>query len=298
VTNEFVGPTQTVFIENLLVIEHNGILDSPPECQPGSMKGFDFMGKTEGSRRSEFPLEELLIEVRQLEALAADAGMIEVDRIGNPQFFSRIDSDRSIPLTDLDRLIDRKLSACAGLGRPPRAAQTFDERCRTAIHRRNLGSGNLDTKIVDLESEDRGEEMLDGGHLASRTHSTPGGRLTSIGDLGQGRRAGRRVDGLDAGGYLDIPTRIRLAAAPIPQRDENDPGVGITGAEGDFDFFAAMESDPMETDPASDSRLRRHGPERSVRSLRGQDAHRPDSTGASSRDQDRVVPSVIEPASD
>ena len=236
-TNEFVGPAQPSFIENLLVVQYDRVFDSAPEREAGAMQRFDFVRKTEGSRRREVALENLLIEARHLEGLAPDTGMVEIDRIGDPQFIRRIDPNRTIALEDFDRLLDRELGSRSGLRRSASAPEAVDEVGCTSVHGRNLGAGNLDPKIVDLEGKEGGEEMLDGRDLP--TCNTIG--EASIGRNCERRCPRRRMNGFDACGNLDVGTGgVVVSLSTVTQGDEYDPGARSGGTESDLDLFAAV----------------------------------------------------------
>ena len=83
--HKFLGTSQSLFIDNFLIVQDDGILEGTAECKPSCLEIFDILQKPEGSRRTDLLF---IIHIRKCHVigLLSDNGMFEINFIGDFEF--------------------------------------------------------------------------------------------------------------------------------------------------------------------------------------------------------------------
>ncbi len=143
------------------------------------------------------------------------------------------DLEDGIPLADADRILDHQGRAHPVLLDDPGVVQGLDEDLARAVATGTLARVDLDNRIVDLESRQRGDDMLD--HLHARAVAADRGTT-----LGRGDRIDPCGDDRPAG---------QVGAL------EDDPGVGFGRVKADGHVGAMKEADSTHLRRAGDRTL-------------------------------------------
>jgi len=130
VTRKFVIETQTVFIDDLVLVYQNRVTHRTAERQSLGAKLLELIGKTKGARRCNFIFKHVVDQVDR-QALGTDCGAVKLDFHGNPGHAAGFQDGEAFTLPDLDATLDPDTETRYALGDNPGLLDDFDNR-RTA----------------------------------------------------------------------------------------------------------------------------------------------------------------------
>ncbi len=157
-----------------------------------------------------------------LEALAADQGMREIDSVADGVALSGIDADELLALVQLVGAQDLEVDALAALLAEPGIGDHLDEGLRAAVEDGNFEVVELNNGVVDAHADKSRQQVLGGGDEDALLHQAGG-----VADLGH-----VAADGLDL-------VAIEIGAA------EDDAGAGRSGQYTQANRGPAMKTDAV-----------------------------------------------------
>ncbi len=209
VAHELVRPAQPLAVEHAALVQHDGVVEAAAPPEPGAPQRLDLVQEAERTRAAHLALEDAAGDHQSLDGLLADGGMRVVDAVGDLEGARRLDANRAFAIPDLEAATDLEPPARHRLLDDPGGPDQEHERGRAAVHDRDLGSVDLDPRVVDAEAVERRQKMLD---CADRHIAAAQGRGIAVAT--QRIRSHRDLD------------RMREVAA-----QEDQPGVGLGGME-------------------------------------------------------------------
>ena len=189
-----------------------------------------------GAVQFEIDAEGALVH-RQVDPLTANGLGIEGDLERDLEFVGGAQGGALVPLHDLDGLQDLDIAARGVLPPAAGAVEDFDEGQRRAVHDRHLGAIELDDGIVDVQHDQSGHQVLDGGDR------DVGGVGDHSAQLGLADRLGADRHAIVAIGHIGA--------------DEDDAGIGGRGPHRDTGMGAGVHADAGEDRRALQGVLKR-----------------------------------------
>src|SRR3569832_582867 len=222
VLDELVVVPQAVFVENTAIVNHYGVVEAAAEREVLFAQQLDIAGKTEGARATHFFNERRSGKIHdRFLAAALEYRMIEVDGERHLEAFKGIEARPLVALVHFHGLLDADKTLRRVLLFHARGLNQKHERPGAAVHDRHFGRAEIDVGIVDAETRERGQQMLD----RRDAHIT----------VDQCCRQGGFTDVFGAGSNLD--RRFPIDAA------EHDACIHCRRPQGEIHLFPAMEAD-------------------------------------------------------
>ena len=134
-----------------LVVEQYRILQRASPGQACTPEGLHVAHEAEGPGTCELSFEVARGQPRDLQLLAADRRMIEVDRVRDSKRGARLDPNRPLPVGVLEPPANDERGSRRGLREQPGRSNEIRERRGAAVHDRDFGSIDLDPNVIDAE---------------------------------------------------------------------------------------------------------------------------------------------------
>ncbi len=238
VLHELVVVAQALGVEHAVLVQHNRILQAAAQRQTRGAHGLDILHEPERSGARDFLHVRVLGEIDDdVPVLRPEHRMREVDREIELEAVERIEACPLVAVAHLDGCKDAQIALRRVLLDDAGRLQQEDERPGTAIHDRDLGSGNVDVEVVDAKARERGHQVLDGGNAGTvmlQRRRQP--RVADMQGVGGNGNGGRKVD---------------------PMKD--DPGVCHARPQRNLDARAGMQADAGRLDRRFEGALLLHG---------------------------------------
>ena len=136
----------------------------PPRARPASQSACTSRRKPNVRARRDLALEALGVERAEVELLAADRGMVEVDRVADAELARGLDADRAIAVAHLDRRRTRSTRRASRCWKMPAERIRYTNGAELPSM---TGSSGPSTSIRTLSMprpKQRGEQVLDRAH--------------------------------------------------------------------------------------------------------------------------------------
>ena len=233
VADELVLEPQRV-VEETGLAEDDGVVERAAQRQPLLAELLDLLQEAERPRRRDLLGEGLLGHVLG-PRLVPQQRVVEADAVGHLEVVGRVDGDALVAVGERDRPRHLQKPPRRLEGPDARLVDQVDERGGAAVHDRHLGLVQLDADVVDAETDEGRQQMLD-------------------------RPDRRRVLG-ERGGVADAGYPIRdggnLQAVEIEPL-ETDAVVGGGGLEPKHDLPPRVETDAGARNRPAECPLGRH----------------------------------------
>ena len=148
-------------VQDPLLAHHDGVVQGPAEREALLPEQLEVLQEAVRPRGGEL-LDEDPLGRHERRDLHAHRRMLVVERVADAELGRRQELDPAVLVADPDRLEhSERRPAHRHLGVTARRVQERHERRRASVHRGQLGPVQLDEEIVDPESADRRQEVLD-----------------------------------------------------------------------------------------------------------------------------------------
>ena len=189
VAHELVGEAKPFAIDDAVVADGHGVLERGAKGEPGRPQPLDVLHEAEGAGASQLAAEGAGVEV-DLDPLGADQRRVEIDLDVEMETVMRGELAIGAGVFHRDPLQHFEEAARSiELGKAD-LVDRLDEARGAAVHDRHFGAVDLDQGVVDAETAQRREQMLDRrdrGAVAVAKHGAErhaGHRPLVGGDLG------------------------------------------------------------------------------------------------------------------
>ena len=160
---ELCGDAADLVVGQVPVHDHDRVVQVPPLDQPGAVEHLHLVQEAERAAGGELG-DELLLQVEQPGVLAAEGGVVVVHHDGDPVVVGGKgdDVDPLLLVLVVDRLVDDQVVLRSVLLLESGLQQRLHVRLGAPVQHRRLVVVEVDDDVVDLQSHQRGEHVLDG----------------------------------------------------------------------------------------------------------------------------------------
>src|SRR5690606_31908934 len=237
VLDELVLVAQPLFIEDLLLVHHDGDVEAAATSQTDGAQVIDLVHKAEGARPAHLLDKGTGGKVHTgVKGFAGERRVVEVDGEVHPEALVGPEGCHLVAVLHLHFALDANellggvlLDNAGGLDQEHKGT-------RTAVHDGHFRGGELNNGIVDAQSRHGGQQVLHGGD----THLPL--------DQGGGQRGGADIVGLGA----DVNGGNQVGAA------KDDTSIGRGGLEGKVYLLAGVEAHTRGADTVVQGSLSDH----------------------------------------